>query len=257
MAANPSNIEINFPLNLPDIEPVEFEKNFIKTAVCELRFPTLLKYEKEQPVQLQHELRKEYPLYDAQQSVNVSVGSRVVNENNYVFQSRKKDWTVSFKAYSISLQTDKYSGFNEFSSRLEDLLNKSGSLLDTDFFTRVGLRYINEIPIDDPGIEGWINNDLIGPWAKGVYGTVQNFIQEVRGYLKKGNYTFRHGAPRMDEKGRLIYQLDFDFYDEDVPFDSVLSLVSEFNIQGYRFFRWAIGPKGLEKMGKTRPKEKR
>lgn len=41
------------PLNLPDVQEVEFEKTFIKTTVCELRFPTLLEFETKPPVQLQ------------------------------------------------------------------------------------------------------------------------------------------------------------------------------------------------------------
>ena len=50
------------------------------------------------------------------------------------------------------------------------------------------------------------------------------------------------------------YSLDFDFYEENVPFDSVLSMVSQFNQQSYRFFRWAIGPKALSRLGKATAK---
>ena len=54
-------------LNLPG-PIVEFERNFIKAAVCELRFPTLLEFRKTKPpVQLQRELQKEYPYYEPEQ----------------------------------------------------------------------------------------------------------------------------------------------------------------------------------------------
>jgi uncharacterized protein (TIGR04255 family) len=58
---------------------------------------------------------------------------------------------------------------------------------------RIGLRYINTIPIEDGDLNGWINPALVsilteGPWA------LQKCDTEVRGYTNVGNYTFRHGA---------------------------------------------------------------
>lgn len=237
-------------LNLPDVQEVEFERNFIKAAVCELRFPTLLEFETKPPVQLQKALRKDYPYYEPAQSV--SVGPGVVNrETSYLFKARKKDWTVSFKASAIALETSRYSNFEEFSERLENLFATSRSLLDTDFFTRVGLRYIDEIPIEDGELAGWVRDELVAPLTQGVYGTVEHFLQEVRGFTAIGRYTFRHGMVGSAPEERKVYNLDLDFYDENVPFDSVLSMVSQFNQQSFRFFSWAIGPKARNRLGKA------
>src|SRR6266511_3974402 len=109
-------------LNLPDVQEVEFETK--------------------PPVQLQKELRQDYPYYEPAQSVSVGPGV-VDRETRHLFKSRKKDWTVAFKASAIALETTHYTNFAEFSQRLENLFAKSRSLLDTDFFTRVGLRYID------------------------------------------------------------------------------------------------------------------
>ena len=52
-------------------------------------------------MQLQKELRKDYPYYEPAQAV--SVGAAVVDrEARYLFRSRKKDWTVSFRASAIA-----------------------------------------------------------------------------------------------------------------------------------------------------------
>jgi hypothetical protein len=59
-------------LTLPSAERVRFEKNFIKTAVCELRFPALLELEANPPVQLQKALKKDFPHYERQQSVGLT-----------------------------------------------------------------------------------------------------------------------------------------------------------------------------------------
>ena len=245
--------ESPIPLNLPAVEEVEFDRNFIKTAVCELRFPTLLEFEAKPPVQLQKELRKEYPHYEPAQAVRVGPAG-VGRETQYLFKSRKKDWTVAFKASAIALETTCYTNFAEFSQRLEKLFAKSRVLLDTDFFTRVGLRYINQIPIEDGELIGWVRDDLVSPLTQGVYGTVERLLQEVRGFTEMGRYTFRHGMEGSAQEKPNVYSLDFDFYEENVPFDSVLSMVSAFNQQNYRFFRWAIGHKALSRLGKPTTK---
>jgi len=237
-------------LNLPDVPLVEFERNFIKAAVCELRFPTLLEFETKPPVQLQRELRRDYPHYEPEQSVSVGAGA-VGREIRYLFKSRKKDWTVSFRASAIALETTSYTNFEEFSERLKDLLVKSQRLLDSDFFTRVGLRYVDEIPIEDGDLSGWIGDALVAPLIQGVYGTVEHFLQEVRGFTDVGRYTFKHGIRDSARPEPQVYYLDFDFYEENVPFELAHSLVTQFNHQSFRFFRWVIGPKALERLGKA------
>jgi len=237
-------------LSLPDVQPVEFERNFIKTAVCELRFPTLLEYETKPPTQLQKELRKEFPHYERAQ-VNLVGPGAVENEVRYLFRSKKKDWVASFKASAVALETSRYTNFEEFAERLERLLTKSKPLLDSDFFTRVGLRYVNEIVIEDGELSGWISDKLVNPLAEGIYGTVERFFQEVRGFAETGRYTLRHGIVRVDQAERQVYTLDFDFYEEDVQFESVLPMVSEFNKQSFRFFVWAIGPKVHDRLGQA------
>ena len=236
-------------LTLPDVERSRFQKNFIKTAVCELRFPALLEFETKPPVQLQKELRKDFPNYQRQQAVVLSGQEREVR---HILRSRKANWLVSFKASSIALETSNYTDFDEFFVQLENVVKKSSPLLDTDFFTRVGLRYINEIRIEDGTLEGWIREELIPP-IKDVYGPLERFIQEVRGITSSGKYTFRHGIVGPEEDKRDLYTIDFDFYKENVEFDNILTIVSEFNKESFRFFLWAIGPKVKERLGRKSP----
>jgi uncharacterized protein (TIGR04255 family) len=239
-------------LTLPSAERVRFEKNFIKTAVCELRFPALLELEANPPVQLQKALKKDFPHYERQQSVGLT---NLEKDVRHLLRSKKGDWLVSIKSSSIALETNHYTHFEEFSAQLAMLINKSRPFLDTDFFTRVGLRYINEVGIEDGKIEGWIRDELIAPVVRGVYGAIDRFLQEVRGKTTSGKYTFRHGIAGLEEDKRDLYTIDFDFYNENVEIDAVLPMVSEFNHESFQFFLWAIGPKVRERMGKSIPEK--
>jgi uncharacterized protein (TIGR04255 family) len=236
-------------LTLPDVERTHFEKNFIKTAVCELRFPALLEFETKPPVQLQNVLRKDFPHYERQHGVNLNDPQE--KEIRHLLRSKKGDWLVSLKSSSIAIETSRYTHFDDFLKQIRLVFDRCKPLLDTDFFTRVGLRYVNEVIIEDGKVEGWIKDDLVNPLAEGVYGTVDRFFQEVRGTTKFGKYTFRHGIAGVEPNKPALYTVDFDFYSESVEAEAVLSLVSDFNRESFRFFLWVIGPKVKERLGKT------
>jgi uncharacterized protein (TIGR04255 family) len=158
---------------------------------------------------------------------------------------------VLFKPWALALETTSYKRYSEFAERLDRLLKKTEKLLDSDFFTRVGLRFIDKIPIEDGEVAGWVRQELIAPLSEGVYGQVEKCQQEVRGFTSKARYTFRHG---ISEPGGP-YVLDFDFYDENIEVEATLPLLEQFDREGFRFFSWAIGEKTREKLGKATPLE--
>jgi uncharacterized protein (TIGR04255 family) len=246
-------------LRLPPAVRVQYERNYIRTAVCELKFPTLLEYEEKKPIKLATLLRKAYPHYEAERGVNIARGIVEKDIVRHVFLSKKRDWLVSFTSSALSLESKKYIRFEDLSGRLETLIDRTREFLDTDFYTRVGLRYINVIPMESDESatrwEGWVNPDLVKPWIDGTYGAVSHFIQEVAGATSAGQYTFRHGVGGTTSSGDPEYKLDFDFYKQDVPIDDTLGLVTEFNAINFQFFSWAAGPKAIARLGKATAKE--
>lgn len=237
-------------LNVPHVESVRYERNFIKTCVCELRFPFLLELETKQPTKLQKSLRKEYPIYEAQSTLEVGSAPDLKKENRYVFRTKGEDWSVALRAFSVALETTNYKDFGDFTKRLQFMIEKCLPLLDTDFYTRVGLRYINAIPLEDGEIEGWVNSSIHQPLVEGAYGDVSRYLTEVRGKTECGQYTFRHGIdPEVKDNVRR-YMLDYDYYMENVSINDALDLVSKFNEINFSFFSWSIGPKGIQWLGK-------
>lgn len=58
-------------LNVPYEESVRYDSNFIRAAVCEFRYPTLLELEENPPIKLQRSLRKRYPHYSKERGVSL------------------------------------------------------------------------------------------------------------------------------------------------------------------------------------------
>ena len=238
-------------LNVPTETSVRYKTNFITTAVCEFKFPILLELEEKLPIKFGTALKKKYPLYSKEQRVSISESGATPTGYRYTFESRKKDWLVTIKPDALSLQTSKYTTFKDFYKCVAEILNTVGVLLDTDFFTRIGLRYINAIPIDDGTVEGWVNPLLITPIQDGSLGTLSKFHGEIRGFITNGAYTFRHGFDQNSiiERAPTKYILDFDYFAEGVEFSDALPVMAEFNKYNFSFFRWAIADKAKEMLG--------
>lgn len=223
------------PLAVPPAQSVRFERNLITHAACEFRFPTLLELEEKKPVKFQASLRKSYPHFARQRTLSVSTfGSSNPSEVFYVFGSSDGKWVVTLKSFSLALETTGYTEFDDFFVRLENVLSAAKVVIDTDFFTRVGLRYINSVPIGKiDSFAEWINPEILMPLATGVYGSIAQCTNEIMGFTETGGrYTFRHGIA----EGKEDYGLDFDFFKENVPVKEALTLVKNFNALNFRSF---------------------
>lgn len=242
-------------LNIPAVESVEYSRNVIKTAVCEVRFPTLLSLETSPPIEMQKALRKEYPIYEVQERGEVRSTEAIPGHFRYMFYEKKRRWTISMNATSLSLETSAYTNFEEFEMRLKRLLMVSKDFIDSDFFTRIGMRYINIIPVSDTELDGWINNNILSSLNQEIYGQMINYESVVQGDTEYGQYTFRHGLKEAFDDGLIEYLLDYDYFKEDVSYDDVLKLVKKYNEINFSFFRWSIGPKTIKYMGKEKSKK--
>lgn len=250
------------PLNVPLENSVRYETNYIKTAVCELRFPTLLELENTPPIKLQTALRKQYPFYSEGQEVSLNIGSTPSTGKSYHFESKKKDWIITLKPSSLSLETSKYTDFDDFYDHLTSMLDAVGGFLDTDFFTRVGLRYINHVPLpgnhmDRKDMDKWINPVLIAPLTGGELGTLTMFHCEVAGHIEDGKYTFRHGfvPPTNRDDDSLSYMLDYDYFKEGVEYDDVYTVIRRFNSQNFNLFKWSLGKESIKALGEGKNKK--
>jgi uncharacterized protein (TIGR04255 family) len=241
------------PLNVPPAGAAHFSKNFIRLAVCELRFPTLFELEAERPpLGFAKAVRKEYPLYNPLKNVNLNP---LAQSNVHSFRSKKGRWTVTLRAAALSLETSNYDTFSEFEERLGFVLKAAEGTIDSDFFTRVGLRYINAMPFAPSEVKQWVNPALVSPLGEGTFGDVEEHWQRVRGPTTVGGYFFQHGLDTNPQAGRREYVLDFDFYREDVTIPETLSIVRQLHEQEYAMFAWSLGDKAKEHLGPSTLKE--
>ncbi|MGR5048160.1 TIGR04255 family protein [Photobacterium damselae] len=108
---------------------------------------------------IQDELRKEYPYLSSRSEVqlvdmhiNAISGEQSVNTKvipRMCMASADRQWIIQIMPDNIMLMTTDYSGFAEFTKRMERLLNITQQTLDITHTSFIGVRYINKISILD------------------------------------------------------------------------------------------------------------
>lgn len=240
-------------LNVPALASAHFSRNLIVRAVCELRFPTLFEFDDVTPPRaFANALRKEYPNYETLMLQPGDVG--VMPVRAHAFRSKKQKWTATIRAAAVTLETDHYSSFEEFHVRLSSIVAAASQVIDSDMFTRVGIRYINHLPCSAGEIGKWISPRLTGSAVgAGDLGDVEEYTQIVRGPTEVGGFFMRHGVLQLGagrgEAASQAYLLDFDMYSEDVAASRVLDVVKDLHALEFNLFMWSLGPAAQEYLG--------
>jgi uncharacterized protein (TIGR04255 family) len=228
-----------------DAEPADVSRvrrNFIDSAVCELRFPILLELYDKPPADLQRVLRSSYPRYERKWEITLEEGGIPQKNPRYVLTSADMHWNVVIKPEGIALETVRYTRFTEFRDRLELLISTAREHLDFDFFTRIGLRYINLFPCSASAVRDWVNASLIAPLES--FPAPTRFKQEIRGRFQEGayGYTLRHG---IEPEDRQAYILDLDLAAENVELEKLEAALADLKRASNSLFFWSIGPEAL------------
>lgn len=250
-----SSDQVQGTFGVPEASPRTFERNLIRQAVCELRFPTLFSLNAQKPpAAFGSALRKEFPDYQPANEVNFSQNS-FEQSFSHTFKAKKGFWTVTLRPSAITLETSTYSSFENFKEKLALIIKAADGVIDSQFFTRVGLRYINTLPYKIESIADWVNPALVAPLAQGIYGDPVEHSGRVTRVNPDGTgYTFAHGVGTNQQSGSKEYVLDLDFFQEDVPLDSALDVIDELHSREYNMFMWSLAPCAIEHMGKSKEK---
>ncbi|MFM0653274.1 TIGR04255 family protein [Paraburkholderia sediminicola] len=231
-------------LNVPIAPQARYPRNFIRQAVCELRFPTIFEIEdRKPPASFWKIMKHDFPLHDILNNVNLGPGS-VVQVNAHQFRSKQGRWVAVLRPSAITLETSRYTTFDEFEEQLKIVIEAATKTIDSDFFTRVGLRYINTLPCEVNEIDGWLNDSLARPLTDNIFGDVDEHWQHTRGRTEFGGFSFQHGiGNEANPTAKRRYMLDFDLYREDVQLGEALSTIRKLHVLEFSLFSWALGDK--------------
>lgn len=255
----------------PKTERVIYRKNPLTLALCQLRFPAILRIGKEAPADFQEKLRHEFPLF---QEVNDTANSQLfenlaqiippemlnLGNSRFQFMSKDKVWIISLTREFVAVETSKYTCWEEFRGYLELLLNALVEVYNPAFLTRIGLRYQNAINRKALGLEDAAWRELLADFVLGplAVNKTMNKVTEHHGSAliqlnNEGDFVrIQHGLviDKTADSSHIKYLLDYDFHsNEETEAKDVISKLNEYNSLNRRLFRWCITDKLHNAMG--------
>lgn len=244
------------PLQLPAPKPVIFRRTPLSLVVCQLRFEDTGPLPEESASGLRDRFATRYPLAQRLQSAEVHLGPAGVQAaatGGMRFASVAGDWTCSLFPDFVSLETTAYSDWQDFDSRLREMLAAVVDVVHPRVETRLGLRYVNEIQIDDVRAPSdwlnYLNPALVSelsptePLAASLL-TLHQMMQVDIG--EGGRLTLRHGLPgeaTEDGDKALTYLLDLDCFRQSqrlLVVDDVMSEADRLNTAITSMFQWCL-----------------
>jgi uncharacterized protein (TIGR04255 family) len=239
---------------LPEVEPVTYSRNLIQQVVCELRFPTVYGLVRgKPPLSLATALRKAFPEHGTLDGLNVGPAG-VAQDFAFVFKDKKKRTSIVFRPAALSVETTAYHSFEDLLETVLFTANAARETIDSEFFTRVGLRYINALPYQQAEIGDWVNMELVAPLANKSLGTPTDFGGRAMSATDGAGFLLQHSLSKDENTKADKYTLDFDVWREDVPWADLPSELQELHESESRLFHWSIGKAALAYMGPAKPK---
>jgi len=246
----------------PKSNRVIYKKNPLEKVICQLRFPPILKIDKEIPFlsEFQEQIREEFPNYEKLEEPNIPLSSvargslpsdinMFFSSNiNYAFFSEDDLWSVNLTRTYLALTTKKYEKWEEFRKKLQGPLNALKDIYKPSFFSRIGLRYIDVIKRKKLGLEQFNWNELLKSYVLGLVNSeVGDRVQSL-----KSTYLVRLGSDNSKAKIRVeleketednenIFKIDTDFFlVQKTDVNKTGEILDKFHILGGRLIRWII-----------------
>ena len=246
----------------PERKRIIYKKNPLERVICQLRFPPILKIETEIPAAFQEKIRRDFPNFleksEWKVEVPLSVPGQLASEmpgqllqsagKNFEFSSENEEWNVNLTRTFIALTSLKYTRWEKFKEKLSIPITAFLEIYSPDYFSRLGLRYIDIIKRSDLGLDGVSWNELLQPYILGLLAT-QDVGPNVEGYESKNEIHLEDGKSTVRiitklvemDKGEVCFVIDSDFFTTTrIETNEAISKLDYFNTRGSRLLQWCI-----------------
>lgn len=257
---------------LPDVGRLVYRKNTLRSVICQLRFPPILRIGVESPAQFQEGIRQRYPFF-----AEVPTGPRLEvtlpdhlrkalppefsnlldrhlapaggTPTEYQFYDEARKWMVTLTTDFLALTCTDYTHWEVFEEHLSGPVEQLRAVYSPPFLVRIGLRYQNAIVRSDLGLEDHPWSELLQPFIAGELASpdLGTDVEEARRITtlkleaEGTRVTVRHGLGTVEGSKEEMYILDYDFYTtQNTEVGREHDILGAFSRQALRLFRSCI-----------------
>lgn len=255
-------------LIFPEFERVIYNKNPLIQVVCQLRFPTLLIINTNEPSEFQESIRDVFPQYEVikehhQEIALQQQGDRMILPeipqtritNNYKFSSKDDKWYVNLTNTFLSLSTNNYVRWEEFLEFLKQPLEALVRIYRPSYINRIGLRYIDAFSRKQLELEDAFWHELIKPFALGFLSaedvpednvSLSNLETELSLNKDNNRAIIRTSLGLIDNNPEKHFIIDSDFFTSEtieIETEEIEDNLDFLHTNATRFLRWVIEDK--------------
>jgi uncharacterized protein (TIGR04255 family) len=236
----------------PQQEDIRLQHAPLVEVICQVRFPPILRIVNEAPVAFQERIRGSFPQFDVEKGMIVQMTRLGIEPPSakpppptFRFQSPDGHTMVSLSPTFYALSTTSYTHWKDFLDLLRLVNRAACEVYDLPYAMRVGLRYINQLTLENTGASSVTELlEILRPeltvlliedcWDE----PLEMLNQLLLASEENERLTLRSGFRGGEEPAFL---LDLDYYTEgNIPLENVPGLCQRYHDAIYNAFRWCI-----------------
>jgi uncharacterized protein (TIGR04255 family) len=248
-------------MKLPDCQRVIYKHSPLIEVVGQLRFPTILKINNQEPYAFQEKIRFDYPNFKQSPALKIpqeiaalvpQIDSLAPQHTTYNFLSENYKWQLSLNQETLTLATLEYKGYEEFKEKFAQAIDFFEEVYQPYSYIRLGLRYKDLILRSKLKIEKKPWSALIDPQIASelhsdeLSASIRTLVKNLEIELETGRVNFNHGLvisqdPSKGDFQEPGYLFDADFFVErKINKGEIWNVFDSFNQTGGKLFRWSI-----------------
>lgn len=239
---------------------VRYQKSPLVEVIFQLRFPTILNINTNQPSAFQDGIRERFPFFqegnEQQNEMFISPNGQPLQMKsntmkNYAFISANEMFKINLTSSFISVSTLKYTQWEDFKDIIEFIVPIFEEIYKPSFYIRAGLRYIDVITRENFGLDGCNWNELIESKILGVV------TPEIESGVKSYSCEVEYGSEDDNALTKSHFELvnvnngpevslliDCDYFVQDhIEKDQMLQIAELLHDKSSRFISSAITKK--------------
>ncbi len=242
----------------------KYKKNFLTNVVFKLDFPIQSDYGLDNIKKFQKLIKKEFPLIEEKRGFAIEykvdkteeIETKTEKIKGWFFFDKTKNKIISFESNNIILEFKEYNTFKDYFKILSLVIESLLQIFPSIVSTRIGLRFINNIKLDDSTPFEW-DNLLVPELFRSMdfLSDKKNMVRHLTLLeLNMGDYMikFQYGIGNSLYPSPIIrkeFVLDYDCFTHESlgeP-EEILKKITKFNKGMAIMFEQCIGD-GLRKI---------
>ncbi len=228
-------------------------------VVCQVRFPPILQIAKEVPDEFQEGVRHRFPQFELEQGVEVALptlagGGELLTRTTpkiYRFKSEDDKSSISLAVDFYALSCNQYRHWSDFTADLQLVHETMMQVYKPSYATRIGLRYINRLTLDNTGCESKPELfDLLKPELTAI---LRNEVGENAAGMAC-LLSFREELAQLNirlvynESDEIAFMLDYDYFEKGkLPLEGLIERYNRYHELIYDSFRWCLKDTSLQR----------